>query len=322
MNAAASSKREKIRAILLVDSNISDSKIAEDLHCSRMMVASERVRAIKDGVILAGRKTYFYQKVREELHENHRRANSEIAKIVGCSSSHVARIREELVKAGAIGKWVGSIMKNKGEGAIEGVIAASLRADYQRSNRSVGYELNCSGTHVQRVRIKMEKAGEIPVWRAKNGNQPLITIVTSELTRDPRRTNHTISVATGYNESGVQDIRRKLEGNGVIERWRGTTRDGPPQDTYVIQGKQTGLFKVGKTGHIEKRLKELQCGSPDILDVIHILSGEKWEGVLHGRLNSHHSHGEWFENTEVTRDIITEVVNEALSESDDADYPL
>ena len=68
---------------------------------------------------------------------------------------------------------------------------------------------------------------------------------------------------------------------------------GRPFQTYFIQGKATGLIKIGKAIHIRKRLAALQTGSPDELVCIFNIMGD-WEKRLHKKFASDRRHGEWF----------------------------
>lgn len=70
------------------------------------------------------------------------------------------------------------------------------------------------------------------------------------------------------------------------------------RDLYVIQMAVTGDIKVGRSKHVEKRLKELQTGSPHKLKLILHLPGEGWrEKSLHQRMKrkSLRHNGEWFQ---------------------------
>jgi hypothetical protein len=64
--------------------------------------------------------------------------------------------------------------------------------------------------------------------------------------------------------------------------------------TYFIQGKITGLVKIGRThGSVKQRVKELQPTSPDELQIL------KWvradiEGACHFQFRQHHVRNEWF----------------------------
>lgn len=69
---------------------------------------------------------------------------------------------------------------------------------------------------------------------------------------------------------------------------------------YFIQAEKLRLIKIGfckSEFHVIERLKELQIGSPDKLNLIGIISphGTKsFEALLHRQFKHIHSHGEWF----------------------------
>ena len=68
---------------------------------------------------------------------------------------------------------------------------------------------------------------------------------------------------------------------------------------YLIQAHTTGAFKVGRSSNPERRVKELQTGSPFELRIILVIenSGHR-EKPLHRRLHGYrsqgHLKGEWF----------------------------
>lgn len=64
---------------------------------------------------------------------------------------------------------------------------------------------------------------------------------------------------------------------------------------YVIQGESGGPVKIGWAIDPERRLRQLQCGSPMRLSVLACLSGEQTlEKHLHIEGKQERSHGEWF----------------------------
>jgi len=70
-------------------------------------------------------------------------------------------------------------------------------------------------------------------------------------------------------------------------------------DLYVIQSDVTGVIKVGRTGNVERRLHQLQTGSPYKLRVIlHLPGGAHRELPIHRRLEGFglkiKAKGEWF----------------------------
>jgi hypothetical protein len=68
-------------------------------------------------------------------------------------------------------------------------------------------------------------------------------------------------------------------------------------DLYFIQSAKTGMIKIGRSKNPEKRLKQLQTGSPNKLKLIASFKEEGWrESELHEHLREWkvRSNGEWF----------------------------
>lgn len=65
-------------------------------------------------------------------------------------------------------------------------------------------------------------------------------------------------------------------------------------ETYFIQGKLTGLIKIGKTSRgVKERRGLLQIGSPDKLHILKFIKGDR-EEVYHEKFAHLREHGEWF----------------------------
>lgn len=66
--------------------------------------------------------------------------------------------------------------------------------------------------------------------------------------------------------------------------------------TYVVVGKGTGLYKIGRTtGDPKARLQTMQTGSPVPLELVIVLDHPRWEDVLHHHYAGKRRQGEWFE---------------------------
>ena len=83
---------------------------------------------------------------------------------------------------------------------------------------------------------------------------------------------------------------------------------------YIIQSSNNGCFKIGRSKHPLKRLKQLQTGSPFKLRLILILENEgKQEKSLHKRFpkNEINCKCEWFDFDLIgyLPDDITELLN-------------
>lgn len=70
-------------------------------------------------------------------------------------------------------------------------------------------------------------------------------------------------------------------------------------DLYIIQQKGTGYLKVGRSGNVEERLKQLQTGSATELRIIlHVPNRGGLEKDIHRRMSRYkcwNRQGEWFE---------------------------
>lgn len=64
---------------------------------------------------------------------------------------------------------------------------------------------------------------------------------------------------------------------------------------YFIQGESGGPVKIGYTTDIKRRLKELQSGSIDILQILLVVPGNKvYEQYLHSKFENYRLKGEWY----------------------------
>lgn len=71
---------------------------------------------------------------------------------------------------------------------------------------------------------------------------------------------------------------------------------------YIIQSKTTGSIKIGRSDDPDRRLKQLQTGSPYTLRIILVMKNEgDRESRLHRHMANHrtrHTHGgEWFDES-------------------------
>lgn len=70
---------------------------------------------------------------------------------------------------------------------------------------------------------------------------------------------------------------------------------------YIIKGRTTRLIKIGIADSPRSRLRIMQCGSPDVLDLIMVIDPKladleaiRVEYMLHRFLRGYRKHGEWF----------------------------
>lgn len=69
------------------------------------------------------------------------------------------------------------------------------------------------------------------------------------------------------------------------------------RDLYIIQSYVTGAVKIGRSGDVEARLRQLQTGSPHRLKLLASFEGKGGlEKNIHERVSKHrlHMQGEWF----------------------------
>lgn len=77
---------------------------------------------------------------------------------------------------------------------------------------------------------------------------------------------------------------------------------------YVLEIKKLETYKIGVTDNLEKRIKQLQTGSPEEITVVNYFEYElpkqafKIEKILHKKFKKHQTQGEWFKGIS-TKDI-------------------
>lgn len=71
--------------------------------------------------------------------------------------------------------------------------------------------------------------------------------------------------------------------------------DVPASVVYFVQGAGGGPVKIGVTSDLDKRLKSLQTGHPELLVVLKWVPGDaSIEALLHARFGHLRLAGEWF----------------------------
>jgi hypothetical protein len=66
---------------------------------------------------------------------------------------------------------------------------------------------------------------------------------------------------------------------------------------YFIQGRSTGLIKIGMTTNVKRRFRDLQASGPDRLAVLAVISGDYEDAPYHFKFRDSWDHGEWFRPT-------------------------
>lgn len=67
---------------------------------------------------------------------------------------------------------------------------------------------------------------------------------------------------------------------------------------YLMRCEEHSYYKIGITYNLQKRLKEIQTGTPDkiyIVDHYETDNARKIEGALHSFFSDKHRNNEWFE---------------------------
>lgn len=76
---------------------------------------------------------------------------------------------------------------------------------------------------------------------------------------------------------------------------------------YFAQDLENYKVKIGFTTDYQTRLKALQTGSPNVLEMVLVLKGgTAYEKVLHKKFKKYNFRGEWFTYCEEIRDFIKE----------------
>ena len=86
--------------------------------------------------------------------------------------------------------------------------------------------------------------------------------------------------------------------------------------TYFIQSEKGGPIKIGYTTQDpNKRLRDLQVGSPAKLKLLGVIKGNK-ERALHHKFTTERSHGEWFEPSTKLVDYINKNIDSTVISTD------
>ena len=92
---------------------------------------------------------------------------------------------------------------------------------------------------------------------------------------------------------------------GLAVSGTGTTQPAaasrPISCVYLIHNKKDGLVKIGQTSDFDRRFVEIQAGTEDKLEVVHIIKTPippAIESSLHKRYAHKRVHGEWFSLTD------------------------
>ncbi len=87
---------------------------------------------------------------------------------------------------------------------------------------------------------------------------------------------------------------------------------------YFVQGKITKLIKIGYADDVSARLVCMQTGSPDVLELLHVieatglLHARMIEEKLHAKFEADRGHGEWHKPS---RNLLKFIKNARTSEN-------
>lgn len=95
-----------------------------------------------------------------------------------------------------------------------------------------------------------------------------------------------------------------------------TQPSGPAIFVYFLRGRATRHIKIGMARDVSRRVRDLQAGSPDILDVLGVISERLFgETDLHRRFKADRLHGEWFRETPDLLSFIAECTSQSRTET-------
>ena len=80
--------------------------------------------------------------------------------------------------------------------------------------------------------------------------------------------------------------------------------------TYILKDELSGLYKIGKTSDLDKRLKSLRCGNPFIS--LYATIGRDCESELHKLFDSKRFEREWFNLSDDDIEFIVQTYNALL----------
>lgn len=77
---------------------------------------------------------------------------------------------------------------------------------------------------------------------------------------------------------------------------------------YFVGSREHGIVKIGQTGKLRKRMRQLKNSSPVPIKLLAVVLGRpSLEGFLHDYFKSSRKHGEWFELSEDLNQCIEDI---------------
>lgn len=97
------------------------------------------------------------------------------------------------------------------------------------------------------------------------------------------------------NNDEYRDVVGFIKVNEPTEKNKPVTRQNVDGDVYLF--KSGDSYKIGKSGDLERRVKEVRIALPDKLEIIHTIKTDDPSGIeayWHRRFASKRMNGEWF----------------------------
>lgn len=115
-----------------------------------------------------------------------------------------------------------------------------------------------------------------------------------------------------------QTSAEQRQNTGQLAPRRVRANPFPTHEVYFVQAVTLGLVKIGYAVRSADRLRTLQVGSPDRLELIGRIACQDPEAVeraLHIRFRALRSHGEWFRGEPELLDYIREASTASAEET-------
>jgi hypothetical protein len=111
-------------------------------------------------------------------------------------------------------------------------------------------------------------------------------------------------------ENGLISIKDSLLTKKTVNA-KSITNTKAPNTVYVLNIQGTDLFKIGTSQNVNRRITDITCCNPFIIDVVHIKKTEfayEIEQYIHNLIDDRHVKNEWFKLKDI--DKIIDIINE------------
>lgn len=114
---------------------------------------------------------------------------------------------------------------------------------------------------------------------------------------DPDKRSHRYRSTRTTDRKAAEAALKKFAATTDIQPGARYVAPRHPTTVYFVAG-EVGAVKIGSARDVNKRLIDLQCGSPITLKVLATVEGgQKREREYHRQFAAHRLHGEWFSRT-------------------------